>query len=180
MRILKENAAGLVIDIQEKIFPHINGHEQLARNARILIEGLQILEIPLLVTQQYTKGLGETIPSISETLIHVPRIEKIAFSCCDEPKFMKELNRLGKRYIVLAGIEAHVCVLQTVLDLIENSFVPVVVEDCISSRNENDYILAIRRMQAEGAIITTYESVLFELCRYAGSEPFKRISKLVK
>jgi nicotinamidase-related amidase len=180
MRILKEHTAGLIIDIQEKLFPHIHRYEKVANNTRILIEGLKVLEIPLLVTQQYTKGLGGTIPAIAEVLAGQPHIEKISFSCCDEPAFMKELNQLGKRFFVLAGIEAHVCVLQTALDLIENSYVPVVVQDCVSSRRKNDIRIAMERMQAEGAIISTYESLLFELCRYAGTDSFKQISSLVK
>jgi len=180
MRINKKHTVGLIIDIQERLFPHIHRNEKIAANTRILIEGLKALEIPLLVTQQYTKGLGETIPGITEVLPDQQRIEKISFSCCDEPAFMKELNQLDKEYVIVTGIEAHVCVLQTTLDLIENGFVPVVVEDCVSSRKKRDHRVAIDRMRKEGIIITTCESILFELCRYAGTETFKQISMLVK
>jgi nicotinamidase-related amidase len=181
MRVNKKQAAGLIIDIQEKLFPHIHNIDKTAGNTRILLEGLKALEIPVLVTQQYTKGLGETIPEIAEILPPgQQRIEKISFSCCDEPAFMKELNKLDKEFVIIAGIETHVCVLQTALDLIENGFVPVVVQDCVSSRKESDYRVAIERMKKEGVVITTYESILFELCRFAGNEVFKQISRLVK
>jgi len=180
MRILKEQTAGLIIDIQERLFPHIYKNEKIAENTRILIEGLKALDIPLLVTQQYTKGLGDTIPEIVEVLPGRSRIEKISFSCCDEPEFMKELIHLDKKFVIIAGIEAHVCVLQTALDLAEKNYVPVVVQDCVSSRKKNDFRMATERMRDEGIYITTYESVLFELCRFAGTDSFKQISRLVK
>lgn len=180
MRILNDNSAGLIIDIQERLFPFIDGHEQVARNTAILIKGLQVLGLPIVVTQQYTKGLGGTIPSLVETLGTDQYIEKMAFSCCDDEGFMNELIRLERKNVILAGIESHVCVLQTTIDLLENNFQPVVVEDCISSRNRNDKRIAVERMRSEGAIITTYESILFELLRYSGTAEFKEISKLVK
>ena len=180
MRIFREQTAGLVIDIQERLFPHISGHEELAINSGILIKGLQALRIPILVTEQYTKGLGPTIQPIQQLFDNAPPVEKLAFSCCDEPAFMQHLNDLKKKFIVITGIEAHVCVLQTTIDLLERNFIPVVIEDCISSRRLNDKAIAVRRMRSMGAIISTYESVLFELLRYSGTEEFKAISKLVK
>jgi len=180
MRILCEQTAGLVIDIQERLFPFISGDEVLAMNTGILIKGLQALRIPILVTEQYTKGLGPTILQLQQLLTSEKAIEKLAFSCCDEPAFMQQLTALNKKFIVITGIESHVCVLQTTIDLLELNFVPVVVEDCVSSRRLNDKLMAVNRMRKMGAIITTYESVLFELLRYSGTEEFKAISKLVK
>ncbi len=180
MRILHENTAGLVIDIQERLFPFIYGHEALAMNSSILIQGLQALRLPILMTQQYTKGLGLTIPPVQRLFAGESHIEKIAFSCCDEPAFMSRLTALNKKFIVITGIETHVCVLQTATDLLERGFIPVIVEDCVSSRRQNDKMVAIERMRNAGAVITTYESVLFELLRYAGTDEFKAISKLVK
>jgi hypothetical protein len=162
------------------LFPHIFRNEELERNVEILIQGLNLLKVPLLVTEQYRKGLGSTIPSVMENLTNFEPIEKISFSCCDESRFLKELNLMNKKYIVLAGIEAHVCVLQTVIDLVESGYHPVLVEDCVSSRKEKDKMVAIDRMRSEGAIITTYESILLELCRVAGTETFKKISNLIK
>ncbi|MCX6268392.1 MAG: hydrolase [Bacteroidetes bacterium] len=180
MRIHKEKALLLVIDFQERLFPAIHDHEKLSKNVPLLIEGLKVLGIPMIVTEQYVKGLGPTIPEIAATIQGVDRIEKASFSCCDEPQFMMELASSGKDFVIIAGIESHVCVLQTVIDLQENGFHPVVVEDCISSRNPNDKLIAMDRMRREGVIITTYEAILFELLRYSGGETFKAISKLVK
>ena len=180
MRILKDRTAALIIDIQERIFPAINEHERLEKNLAILIEGLKIMKIPIFVTEQYTKGLGPTIPSIAAVLGDIRRIEKQSFSCCDEPRVMEGLAVLAHDNVIIAGIESHVCVLQTVIDLKRNCYHPIVVEDCVSSRRENDKRIALERMRQEGTIITTCESLLFELLRFSGTEPFKAISKLVK
>ncbi len=180
MRILKEQSAGLIIDVQEKLFPHIQEHELLARNTGILIEGLKILNVPLLVTEQYPKGLGYTIPEIKGALASPEPHEKLSFSCCDDPEIMVELNNLDRKNIIIAGIEAHVCVLQTAVDLLENGFQPVVIEDCVSSRKVGDKAVAIQRMRKEGVVISTVESILFELARVSGTEQFKAISRLVK
>jgi nicotinamidase-related amidase len=180
MRILKHEAAAIVIDIQEKLLPHINEGETILQNCLKLIDGLQILEIPVIVTQQYTKGLGDTVSSIVEKFQGFRYIEKVSFSCYDESAFVEQLSALGKSYVILFGIETHVCVLQTCLDLHLAGYVPVIVEDCVSSRNPIDKRVAIERMRQEGALITTYESLLFELTRQAGNEIFKSISRIVK
>ena len=180
MRVSRHESLGVIIDIQDRLFPHIHHHEDLEKNVQILIRGLQFLQIPILVTQQYTRGLGATIPSIAEAVKPSHIIEKITFSCCDESNFLAELTRLNKKFIIIAGIETHVCILQTVPDLVDNGFIPVVVEDCVSSRKRNDKEIAIERIRQEGGIITTYESILLELCRVAGNETFKAISKLIK
>lgn len=180
MRILKERTAGLVIDIQERLYPHIHEHEQLTKNVRILIEGLRAIGVPILVTEQYTKGLGPTIEPVRLALGEYEHLEKMAFSCCDDDGFSAELEKLDKKFVIITGIEAHVCVLQTTIDLLKKNYIPVIVEDCISSRKINDKIMAVERMRKEGAIITTYESILFELLRYSGTDEFKAISRLVK
>lgn len=180
MRVLRDKTMGVIVDIQERLFPHINGHDQLARNVEILIKGLQTLDVPLVISEQYKKGLGNTIDSIEALVEDVPHIEKMSFSCCDEPKLMEEIELSSKRFVILAGMEAHICLLQTAIDLLERGYYPVVVEDCVSSRNPANKQNAIERMRKEGVIVTSYESVLFELCRYAGSDAFKIISKLVK
>ena len=179
-RILKEDCAGLIIDVQEKLFPFISENEKLTGNITRLIEGFKILNIPILVTQQYTKGIGETIKPIKGALGEYSHIEKLSFSCCGEPNFTESLKKLGKKYIILAGIESHVCVMQTALDLIDTGYQPVLIEDCVSSRNLNDKKFAVKRMKSGGAIISTFESILFELTVVSGTEQFKAISKLVK
>ncbi len=180
MRVLRNDTAGIIIDIQERLFPFILDNEQLTKNTGILIKGLQALKVPVVVTQQYTKGLGPTIQPLHLKLGDYDHIEKMTFSCCDEPSFSEHLDTLNKRFIIIAGIETHVCVLQTTIDLLESNYIPVIVQDCVSSRRLNDKMMAIERMRKEGAIITTCESVLFELLRYSGTAEFKEISKLVK
>lgn len=180
MRIVKDRVAAVVVDVQERLFPHIHEHEQLEKNLVTLIKGLQILQIPTIVTQQYTKGLGPTIPSVAEALKQFEPLEKLTFSCCGDPDFLESLSGLGKSQIILMGIETHVCVLQTALDLHQNGYLPVVIEDCVSSRKFNDKQVAIERMRQTGMIISTYESVLLELCLVAGTDQFKAISRLIK
>jgi nicotinamidase-related amidase len=180
MRILKENTVAFIVDVQERLFPHIYESTKLAQNLRILIEGLKLLEVPVKVTEQYKKGLGETIPELQEVLGEAWSTEKTAFSCCDEPRFLTEIEKDPKNTIVLAGIESHICILQTAIDLKTNGFRPVVVEDCVASRNPENKRIAINRLLQEGITVTSYESLLFELCRYAGNDTFKAISKLVK
>jgi nicotinamidase-related amidase len=180
MRILQKDSAAVVVDIQEKLLPHIYLWEQTLQNCLKLIEGLQILSVPVVVTQQYTKGLGSTDISIVNKITEFSHIEKNTFSCFGEPVFRDKISGLGKKYIILCGIESHVCVLQTCLDLLEAGYIPVVVEDCVSSRKPADKVTAIERMRQEGARITTLESILFELTQCAGTEIFKNISKLVK
>ncbi|MGF1587503.1 MAG: hydrolase [Bacteroidales bacterium] len=180
MRILKEDSAAVVIDIQERLLPHMFDGEKMLRNCEKLIEGLKILSVPITVTQQYTKGLGPTQPSIMEMFTDFSFVEKSTFSCCGEPSFRENISLSGKKNFIICGIEAHVCVLQTCIDLIDDGFTPVIVEDCISSRKPEDKLIAIERMRQEGARITTLESILFELTRQAGSDIFKSISRLVK
>jgi hypothetical protein len=180
MRILKERTIALMIDFQERIFPVIHENEKLLTNVPILIKGLKALGVTIFVTEQYVKGLGPTVGPIADAMGDIKRIEKMSFSCCDEPKLMEGIAVTGKENVIIAGIESHVCVLQTVTDLVRNGYHPVVVEDCISSRRENDKRIAIERMKKEGAIITTYESILFELLRHSGTEQFRTISRLVK
>lgn len=180
MRILKENTVGLVVDIQERLVPVMEENEQLVENCSKLIQGLQILGLPVLVTQQYTKGLGETIPEIKSVINEFKYIEKKDFSCFDEPAVAEKLASSGVTNVIICGIESHVCVLQTAIDLKEAGYVPVVVMDCVSSRSFDNMDLASERFRHEGIMMTSMESILFELTRSASAAEFKEISKLVK
>jgi nicotinamidase-related amidase len=180
MRILRENSVGLVIDIQERLVPVMEDNEQLVENCSKLIQGLQVLGLPLLVTQQYTKGLGETIDEIKSVIPDFQFIEKKDFSCFDEPVFAEKLALTGAKNVIICGIESHVCVLQTAIDLKEAGYTPVVVMDCVSSRSFDNIDLAAERFRYEGIMMSSLESVLFELTRSAGAPGFKEISKLVK
>lgn len=180
MRVKKNDTVALVIDIQERLLPHIHGHEKMMKNTGILLEGMKTLGLPVLLTEQYRKGLGETVPDIRQHLEHFEPMEKMTFSCCDDNAFALALETHAKKNVVICGIETHVCVLQTTIDLLEKGYQPVVVGDCTSSRNPGDKDIAIERMRQEGAIISSYESILFELARVSGTPEFKTISKLVK
>jgi nicotinamidase-related amidase len=180
MRIQIENSLSLVIDIQEKLLPHIHEHQQFILKTEKLIEGLKILGVPVIVTEQYRKGLGNTVSEISKHFSDFKPLEKISFSCCDDVNILKVISDSSKKTIILCGIESHICVLQTTIDLAARGFIPVVVSDCISSRKSEDKTITLDRMRQEGAILTTYEAVLFELCRYAATDQFKEISKLIK
>jgi nicotinamidase-related amidase len=180
MRIKREDSAGLVIDIQGKLFPHMDQNELLLKKCTTLIEGLKVLEVPLVITEQYPKGLGATVDDIATLVSEDPLVEKITFSCCDEPAVLQTVPIQNCKTIIICGIEAHVCVMQTVVDFLAAGYTAVVVEDCISSRNPEDKRVAIERMRTEGAVITTCESILFELARVAGTTEFKLISRLVK
>ncbi|MCX7832701.1 MAG: isochorismatase family protein [Ignavibacteria bacterium] len=181
MRIRRKNSVAVVIDVQEKIFPVISENKILEEKLCKLIKGLKVLGVEILVTEQYTKGLGSTIESVKECLeSQYQPLEKMSFSCCGIDTFENKLKESGKNTVIITGIESHVCVLQTVLDLLDKGYIVVVIEDCVSSRNLNDKRTAIKRMRDEGAIITTYESILFEMLEYSGTEEFKTISRIVK
>ena len=152
----------------------------LEKNSIKAINGLNALEVPIWLTQQYTRGLGPTIEPVRRLIPEDKHLEKIAFSCCGEPRFTDLLANQSRKTILLLGIESHVCVLQTAIDLQEAGWTPVVVEDCTSSRKPGDKKVAMHRLMAEGIRTTTYESLLFELCRSADSQVFKVISKIVK
>jgi len=180
MRILKQNAAGLVVDIQERLYPVMWNKEELLNNCQILIKGFITLDIPQIFTQQYTKGLGETIEEIRSIPTEFQYIEKRAFSCCDEPAVTNKLHELDAKNVILCGIESHVCILQTAIDLKQAGFNPVVVVDCISSRYPESIDLAKERFRHEGIMMTSSESILFELTRSSAAPEFKAISRLVK
>lgn len=180
MRLETNHAVAICVDIQERLFPHIDGHEALAQRCSILIKGLQVIGVPIIVTQQYTKGLGPTIAPIAEALGSFDPIEKMTFSCCGNDAVEAVVLGAARHHVILFGIETHVCVLQTVLDLISQGQRTYVVEDCVSSRSPNDKRIAIERMRQAGAVITTSESILFELLRVSGTDEFKKVSALVK
>lgn len=175
-----KHTQAICVDIQERLFPHIHGHDELARRCAILIRGLRLLDVPIVVTEQYVKGLGTTIESIREALGAYQPIEKITFSCCGAPEVEARILSGHRHHVILFGIETHVCVQQTALDLLSQGQTVIVIEDCVSSRNPNDKRIAIERMRQAGAVITTMESVLFEVLRQAGTDTFKQISALVK
>ncbi|HEY5534087.1 MAG TPA: isochorismatase family protein [Ignavibacteria bacterium] len=180
MRINRIDTIAVVIDVQQRLYPYIHDNHKLTDKLVRLVKGLRVLGIEIIVTEQYSKGLGNTIPEVQEALGEYNHLEKTSYSCCGLNDFNTILKNSGKNNVIIAGIESHVCVLQTVTDLCAKGYLPFVIEDCVSSRNPNDKKIAIERMRKEGAIISTYESILFELMDISGTDEFKAISKIVK
>lgn len=186
MRITLDSTIAVVVDVQERLLPVMYETEQTLAKIVTLIRGFRSLDVPLLVTEQYPKGLGPTVDDVVAALTDdgtFTPIVKSAFSCCDDDAFSAALSDTSRgrgSTVVVAGIEAHVCILQTTVDLIERGFDVVVVADATSSRSVFDRDIAFRRIEAEGARLTTVESLLFELTRVSGTPQFKTISKLVK
>jgi nicotinamidase-related amidase len=180
MRITKENTTALFIDFQERLYPAMNEKEDLLRNTTILLEGLKVLGIPFTFTQQYTKGLGETLKELSSLVPGFSPIEKTDFSCFGAEAYRHFLQDHLSSQIILCGIEAHVCVLQTAVDLKEAGYTPIVITDCITSRSGISKKSAIDRFRQEQIMMATSESVLFELTRSAAAAEFRAISRLVK
>ena len=178
--INRDKTLFVVIDFQEKLMPVMHNKEVLEDKVCRLAEGMKVLGIPHIVTQQYTRGIGETIPSIAEAIGEFEPIDKTSFSCMRNEEFARQLREAGKRDIVVCGIEAHICVLQTVLELLDAGYNVYVAVDGMSSRAANDYLWAAERMETAGAIVTTYEAILYELLGDAKSEGFKEVSKIVK
>jgi nicotinamidase-related amidase len=180
LRIIRERAALVVIDIQDRLFPTISGNELLVKNAVRLIRGCQVLKVPVLVTEQYPKGLGRTLPEIASAVGQSLRFEKTAFSACGAEGIESALEAGDIKDVIVCGIETHVCVSQTCLDFLEHGLRCFVVSDAASSRNPNDHRLALERMRDSGAIITSTEMMLFELLRQAGTPEFKAVQALIK
>lgn len=180
MRIDKAKTTAVVIDIQERLLPVMCEKDDVLKNCKILVQGLQELDVPVVFTQQYTKGLGETVHELSELISDFTFVEKTSFSCYDEPAFVEQLEEIQRPNVIIVGIEAHVCVLQTAVDLKEAGYNPIVVTNGISSRSALDKEIALERFKYEGIMLATYESILFELTKGAKSNGFRAISKLVK
>jgi nicotinamidase-related amidase len=178
--VLRENTALLVIDIQEKILPAMHEGERVVQNSLKLINGFKILNAPIYLTEQYPKGLGPTEPRIREALSGQEAIKKMTFSCYGAGNLFDELEKKNIQKVVVCGIESHVCVLQTALDLVANEFQVFVAADAVSSRRKFDYEIALKRMEKNKVEITLAESVLFEMLNVCGTDEFKAVSKLVK
>lgn len=180
MRILAEESMALIIDMQEKLVPVIKDSEICVRNINLLMEGYNLLHIPYVVTQQYTKGLGMTIPEIRNKIDNFHYMDKITFSCYEDNLIKAEIDRQKKKNIILCGCEAHICVQQTAIDLREAGYNVIVVTNCIGTRKAEDKETALKRYEYEGIITSTYEAILFELTKKAGNDIFKSISALIK
>ena len=180
-KLLKsEKTALLIIDIQERILPVISNHQRVVDNTLKLIKGFKVMSLPIYFTEQYPKGLGPTVSSLIEELGELKPFDKMSFSCSGAGDLFEEFKKKNLSQIVICGIESHVCVQQTVLDLIENRIQVNLAADAVSSRKEIDYNTSLERMRQHGAEVTTTESILFELLNICGTPQFKDISKIVK
>ncbi|MCI8513520.1 MAG: isochorismatase family protein [Lachnospiraceae bacterium] len=180
MKLQQDEVLALFIDFQEKLLPVMARKEELLANSVKLAKGLNILKVPHIVSQQYTKGIGHTVEEMREALGDDAYFDKITFSCLETEEIEKAIDRFDKDIVIVCGIEAHICVQQTVSDLLEDGYEVVVVADCVDSRKISDCQVALERMRDEGAIITTCEALLYELTNRAGSDCFKEISRLTK
>ena len=179
--INKADTLVLFIDIQEKMMPAIYNREKLEQRIGVLARCARLLELPILVTRQYPKGLGDTIPALVQALGDHDNTDKMAFSCFrDENGFKDKLTKSGKKNIIVSGVEAHICVQQTVLDLLSMGMNVIVVADCCGSRSETDRVYAEQRMAKAGAVITTMESILFEIMGSADHPARKAVQALIK
>jgi nicotinamidase-related amidase len=174
------NCCLVVVDVQGKLAQLMHGKEVLFKNVQILIQAAKILDIPILWCQQCPDALGPTLPEIEQLLTDNEPINKAAFSCCGDEQFNIRLNELARNQVILCGIETHVCICQTAIDLLRKGFGVDVVADAVSSRTLENKQIAIERMTAEGVNISCTEMALFELLKTAEHSKFRQVAKLIK
>lgn len=182
MRVTKERSQIIVVDIQEKLAPHLTAVDEMLAQVEKLLTAATLFDIPVTIAEQYPKGLGHTVSNL-KSFVSNNVIEKESFSCFGEPKLVKTLETIkseGKDTLIVIGCEAHVCVLQTVIDALSHGYRVVVVNDCIGSRKLSDKVLAQTRLTQYGAEFVSTEMVLFEWAVNKNNEHFKAVSKLVK
>jgi nicotinamidase-related amidase len=177
--IQSETAVLLVVDVQDRLLPAIHQAEAVVEACRRMIEACRVLSVPMVVTEQYPEGLGPTCETLRHCLGDAPVLTKVRFSACVE-SVVARLAEHARPHVIVVGIEAHVCVQQTVLDLLRLGYTPYLCADAAGSRRPLDRDTAIERMRQAGAIVTTTESVTFELTGQAATDAFKRILKIVK
>jgi nicotinamidase-related amidase len=174
------DTALVLVDVQAKLVPAMHNKEILLENLIRLLRGLRVLGVPILWTEQNPAGLGPTLPEIANLLPDQKPIGKFSFSCCGSEQFVEKLNALNRKNLLIAGIEAHVCVYQTAADLNNLQCHVQIVADAVASRTPENKLIGLEKSKAVGASLTSTETVLFELLKDAKSEKFKEISKIVK
>jgi len=182
-RLQRSDTLLVVIDVQEKLMPVIDNAATVERNIDRLIRGCHILDIPTLLTVQYTKGLGDTVPLIRRALeetAHYEPIEKSCFSGFGCGEFLSSLRQHRRKQLLITGVETHVCVYQTVSDLLANGYDVTIIADAVSSRSAENKDIALRRMTSDGAKLSSSEMAMFELLVNSGTDEFRDVMKLVK
>lgn len=171
----------VIVDIQEKLIKAIPAMEPFMPKVRMMLEAAAVLGLDVIVTEQYPKGLGNTVPELKELFQDKwPVIEKTSFSCWLEPEFRKQLRKNKKETVILTGIESHVCVMQTAMDLLTEGYQVVLLADTVASRNDYDREIALKLMREKGVWVMTAESLLFHYLQNAKNPSFKAVSKLIK
>ncbi len=176
----KENTVLLIVDIQEKLAVVMKERDTVVRNNLHLIELAKMIGVPVMITEQYPKGLGTTVAEIREALPVYQPVEKMTFDCCGQPAFLGELKQHNKSMVVLTGMETHICVLQTCIGLLKAGINVHLVQDAVCSRTKENWKTGVEFMRTAGAVVTSTETVLFQLLKVAGTEEFKKISKRIK
>jgi nicotinamidase-related amidase len=170
----------VIVDIQERLVPAMKKRDKVYANCQHLIEAAKLLDIPIVITEQYSKGLGPTVNEIKDTLPAYEPLEKVTFDCCRGEGFLEKISSLKRKQIILTGMETHVCVLQTCLSLLKEKYTVHLVGDAVCSRKKDDYLSGREMMRDAGAVINCTETVLFQLLEKAGTPEFKAISKRIK
>jgi len=177
MKVNRAECVLLIIDVQDRIIETIADHMVVVQNIKALIKTAEALNVPVLSTEQ--EKLGETVPELKE-LIRSPPVRKVSFSCSGNADFMKKLTETRKKVVLVCGIETHICVLQTALDLLEHRYRVLVARDATSSHAVLDRETALNRMTGSGATITTTEATIYELAEKSGTDEFRKILEIVK
>jgi nicotinamidase-related amidase len=180
VKLDRSRATLVVVDVQEAFRPVVLDFERVTANVSVLVQAARILELPLLVTEQYPRGLGSTVPEVAEQLGDVRPIEKVSFSALAADGFPGALAETGRDQVLLCGIESHVCVNQTAEDLLSDDIEVHVARDAVSSRTQDNRELGLHKMERSGATVTSVETAVFELLREAGTPEFKQIQGLIK
>lgn len=179
-RLDREHVQLVVVDMQERLIPHIHEHADVLAHAERMIRAAAVLDIPITVSEQYPRGLGPTAPAIRAAAGSAPLLAKTTFSLCGDEACRSRITAVLRPQVLLVGIETHVCVQQTALDLLEMQMRPFVLVDAVGSRRPLDAQVAIERMRGAGVVVTTVEAAIFQLVRESGTELFKRILPLVR
>jgi len=181
IKLLTSEQTGLVVvDIQTKLMKVMRQKERVADNTLKLIHMAKLFDIPIVVTEQYPKMIGPTLPEINEALPDTTAIKKTEFNCCDVDPFMQALKSDGLINVILTGVESHICVLQTCLDLLDKGYIVHVPRDAVDSRTEENWLMSLNLMEKAGAVITSTETVIFQILKKAGTKEFKEMLRLIK
>lgn len=181
IKLLDRERAGLVIiDVQKKLMDVMGRRERVIDNLKKLIHLFRLFNLPVLLTEQYPKMLGPTVPGIKEVLPDINPVKKVEFNCCAVEEFNDRINKTGIRDIVLTGVESHICVFQTCYTLLEKGFNLHVPVDAVDSRTDENLNIGIQLMKDAGAAITSTETIIFQILKKAGTDEFKEMLKLIR